>query len=323
MKYSVDTQQRKAQLFFALIVFINLVVLFMIVTGIVIGIKGYISDTRITYGAVTCCGSICSKCFFTLHTVTMILPWVCVAILFIGLCKAIYKTLVMLSWNYRFISPLTTISLETYPKLKKILPAMHLSEQLVLLDNNSLHCAFTLGLWKPKVYLSTGICSYLTRKELLAVILHEAYHKKNQDPLKLFVIRVFYELNFFLPINRYLLDQFSSASEKAADDSAINFSREPLELASALVKLSKSNTISFLNSSAAFSRGQNVVEDRLRRLLEAQMSSSCFANVRFYLSCVLSFFIAATICLSLFSKFFNHVHTIECKTRTCNMTKCG
>jgi hypothetical protein len=89
------------------------------------------------------------------------------------------------------------------------------------------------------------------------------------------------------------------------------------------VKLSKSNTISFLNSSAAFSRGQNVIEERLRRLLEMPMpSSSCFANVRFYLSCVLSFFIATTIYLSLFSTSFNHVHAIECKTKTCHMIKC-
>jgi len=323
MKNLIKTQHGKALLYFTLIVFINLTVLSIIIIGIGLGIKGYISDTKFAYEAVTCCGSICSKCFFTLRTFFTILPWGCVVILFIGIGLAARKTILMLSWNYRFIRPITPLSFETHPKLNKILPAMNLYGQLVLLDNDKLHCAFTLGLWKPKIYVSSGICSYLSRKELIAVIFHETHHKKCKDPLKLFVIQILHALNYFLPINRYLIKQYSSASEKAADDSAINFSREPLELVSALVKLSKSNLMDMLNPSAAFSKEQNIVEDRIRRLLETHKPLPYLGKTYLYLSCIASVFIAATICLSLFSKSFNHVQTIECKTRTCNMAKCG
>ena len=200
---------------------------------------------------------------------------------------------------------------------------MNLYGQLVLLDNDKLHCAFTLGLWKPKIYVSSGICSYLSRKELTAVILHETHHKRCKDPLKLFVIQILHALNYFLPINRYLINQYSSASEKAADDSAINFSREPLELASALVKLSKSKLMDTLSTSAAFSKEQNIVEDRISRLLETHRSLPYLGKKHLYLSCIASVFITVTICLSLFSKSFNQIHTIECKTRTCNVAKCG
>ena len=323
MKNSIKTQHGKALLYFSLIVFINLTILSIIITGIALGIKGYISDTRFAYETVTCCGSICSKCFFTLRTFFTILPWGCIVILFSGIGMAARKTILMLSWNYRFIRPITPLSFKTHPKLKKILPATNLYGQLVLLNNNKLHCAFTLGLWKPKIYVSSGICSYLSRKELTAVILHETHHKKCKDPLKLFVVQILYALNFFLPINGYLINLYSAASEKAADDSAINFSREPLELASALVKLSKSGLIDTLSTSAAFSKEQNIVEDRISRLLKTHKPLPYLNKMYLYLSCIASVFIAVTICLSLFSKSFNHVHTIECKTRTCHMAKCG
>lgn len=200
---------------------------------------------------------------------------------------------------------------------------MHLYGQLVLLDNDKLRCAFTLGLWKPKIYVSSGICSYLSRKELIAVIFHETHHKKSKDPLKLFVVQILYALNFFLPVNNYLINLFSAASEKAADDSAINFSREPLELVSALVKLSKSKLMDTPSPSTAFSKEQNIVEDRIRRLLETHKPLPYSGKTYLYLSCIASVFIAVIICLSLFFKSFNHIHTIECKSRTCNMAKCG
>src|SRR3989338_5042852 len=149
MKNLIKTQHGKARLCFTLIVFINLAILSTIIIGTGLGIKGYISDTKFAYEAVTCCGSICSKCFFTLRTFFTILPWGCVVILFIGIGMATRKTILMLSWNYRFIRPTTPLSFETHRKLKNILPAMNLYGQLVLLDNDKLRCAFTLGLWTP------------------------------------------------------------------------------------------------------------------------------------------------------------------------------
>ena len=65
MKNLIKTQHGKALLYFTLIVFINLTILSIIIIGIGLGIKGYISDTKFAYEAVTCCGSICSKCFYS------------------------------------------------------------------------------------------------------------------------------------------------------------------------------------------------------------------------------------------------------------------
>ena len=316
-------QQGKAQLYFSLIVFINLVIFSVIVTGIVIGIKGYISDTKFAYEAVTCCGSVCLKCFFTLRTLAMALPWICIAILFTGICMTIHKVFLMLSLNYRFIHSLTPLSIENRSELKKFLLPAHLYNQLVLFDNGVLRYAFTSGLWKPKIYLSTGICSYLTAKELRTVILHETHHIINKAPLMLFVLRILCVLNYFLPINRYLLNLYSSACEKAADDTAVNISGEPLELASALLKLSRSYSPAALYSTVAFSRGQRIVEDRIMRLLEPQVVPPCFGKASSYLSCLLSFLIAVIICFPLYWKFLTPLEKIGCKTKVCHMIKCG
>lgn len=323
MKHAIESPQGKAQVYFSQIVFINLAIFSVIVTGVVIGIKGYISDTKFTYEAVTCCGSVCSKCFFTLHTIATTLPWICIAILFTGIGMAIHKVFLILSWNYRFIRSHTPLSTGNYFELKKFLFPAHLHNQLVVFDNGEQRYAFTSGLWKPKIYLSTGICSYLTSKELRTVILHETHHIKNNAPLRLFILQILCVLNFFLPINRRLLNLYSSVCEKAADDAAVNISGEPLELASALLKLSRSRTSDALYFTVAFSRGQRAIEDRIMRLLEPQVVPPCFGKASSYISCLLSFFVVATICFPLFSKFFTSVDRIGCKKSVCHMVKCG
>ena len=322
MRHFIHGQQRKAGLYFALIVCINLAIVLIIVTGIITGMKGYIGDTRIAYESATCSGSICSKCFFSLHTLTTVIPWVCLIILFTGIYLAIRRSLFMLYGNQRFIQSLTFLPVENYPELKNIISRAHLLDLPVYVFKSRSYAAFTSGIWKPKISLSTGICSYLTSKELLSVILHEKHHKENKAPLRLVIIRIFCALNFFLPVNRYLLNMYSSAFEKAADDFAADTAGDPLELASALVRLSNTKNAFAHPPSVAFSGEKTIVEDRISRLLEIQTVPPFFNKTHIYLSCLFSFFISMTICISLFSQHFAPLYTIDCETNTCHMTEC-
>lgn len=322
MKYLIESQEEKEQVYFLLIVFINLVLFSVIVAGVLIGINGYISDTKFTYKSVTCCGIVCSKCFFTLGTLATTLPWICISILFTGISMAIHKVF-MLSLICRLIRSITPLSIGNCSELKEFLFSAHLDNQVILFDNGELRYAFTSGLWKPKMYISTGICSYLTAKELRTVILHEAHHIRNKAPFKLFVLQILCVLNFFLPVNRRLLNLYSSRCEEAADDAAAKISGEPLELASALLKLSRFHTLAALYPTVAFSKGQRIIEDRIMRLLEPQVAPPCPVKTSSYLSCLSSFFIVVIICLPLFSQFFMSLDRIGCKTRVCHMSKCG
>ncbi len=323
MSQLAKNNDRKAHAYFTMMVGINLVVLLIVVAGMVTGTKGYIADTLFTYHAVTCCGSVCSQCFFTLHTFFAALPWLCIVILFVGIFLAVRRTFSMVFWNYRFIRPLIPLPVENHPRLREILPRIPLNGQLVLFENNKLCYAFTSGVLKPNIYLSTGLCSYLTTKELLSVAVHEAYHTKDKAPLKLFIARMFHALNFFLPINSYLLNGYITASELAADDAALHTSGEPLELASALVKLSKHNNLNTRSPVALFFKGTAIVEDRLQRLLAPETPAPCCGKAYLCLAYILSLFTAVSICLTLFHKSFISDHTMECKTKVCHTAVCG
>ncbi|HHT9111085.1 MAG TPA: M56 family metallopeptidase [Candidatus Brocadiaceae bacterium] len=321
-KSQIKIQREKPERCFVYIVLINLVILFIVITGIIMDIHDYISDTKSTYRSVTCCGSICLKCFFSFYTFATMLTWGCILLLFIGICKAIHKIISLLSLNYNFIYSLSPLPIECHPKLKNIANNPRFCNHLVLLNNSKQRYAFTQGLWKPKVYVSSGICSYLTKEELLAVILHEMHHQESKDPLKLFFIHIFSAFNFFLPVNQYLLNKFSSASEKAADDSAVNFSGESLDLASAIVKISRSNNITLRSQMIFFLEGQNTnIEERLRRLLEPEIAPPSYDKVYAFSSYFLSIGIAIAICLSLF-KPLAWIRMADCNTMACHINTC-
>ncbi len=323
MSHLANNNERKAHTYFTMMIGINLVVLVIVIAVMVMGIGGYIADTLFTYHAVTCCGSVCSQCFFTMHTFFTTLPWLCIMILFVGISLAVRRTFSMVSRNYRFIRPLIPMPIENHPRLKKILSHVRLDGQLVLFENSTLRYAFTSGILKPKIYLSTGLCSYLTTKELLAVAVHEAHHTKDRAPLKLFIARIFHALNFFLPINAYLLNGYIAASEMAADDAALHTSGEPLELASALVKLSRHNNMDILSAAALFFKGTAIVEDRLRRLLSPETPPPCRGKACLCLASVVSLFAAVLICLTLFHKSFTTDRPMECKTKVCHTAVCS
>ncbi len=323
MSQIVMSNDRRARVYFTTMVGINLVVFFIVVAGMMTGMRGYIADTLFTYHAVTCCGSVCAQCFFTMHTFFTALPWLCIVILFVGISLAVRRAFSMVSWNYRLIHPLTPLPIKNHPRLRKILSRIPITGQLVLFENNTLRCAFTSGVLSPKIYLSTGLCSYLTTKELLAVAAHEAHHKKDNTPLKLFIARIIHALNFFLPINSCLLNGYISASEMAADDAALHTSGEPLELASALVKLSGHNKVDTRSAAALFSKETTVVEERLRRLLSPETPPSCRGKAYLCLACALSLLAAVSICLTLFHKSLMPDYTLECKTKVCHTAVCG
>jgi Zn-dependent protease with chaperone function len=86
----------------------------------------------------------------------------------------------------------------------------------------------------PRVLLSDSAAALLTPYELQAALRHEIAHVERRDNLKKLLFRV-----FSLPGLAPLEFTWSEAAEMAADDDAVTNSREALDLASALIKLSR------------------------------------------------------------------------------------
>lgn len=96
--------------------------------------------------------------------------------------------------------------------------------------------AFTYGLLRPRVALSSGLHGRMSPRELHAVLAHERSHARSRDPLKLLVARVLLAREFYVPALRSLHGRFVAGRELAADRAAVAAcGRKPL--AAALLKV--------------------------------------------------------------------------------------
>jgi Zn-dependent protease with chaperone function len=90
------------------------------------------------------------------------------------------------------------------------------------------------GLREPRVLLSDAAAAVLNAQELETALKHEIAHVRRRDNLKKLLFRL-----CVFPGMAVLESAWSEAAEMAADDAAVSSSREALDLASALIKLSR------------------------------------------------------------------------------------
>ena len=77
--------------------------------------------------------------------------------------------------------------------------------------------AFTVGLYKPHVVISSGILQSLSEEELEWVLAHEFAHIKHKDSLKLLLLELLKDVLFFMPLVYWIGKIIACEVEKAAD----------------------------------------------------------------------------------------------------------
>jgi len=116
----------------------------------------------------------------------------------------------------------------------------------------------------PRVFISDAAANLLDPPELEAALKHEIAHIRRHDNLKKLLFRI-----LALPGMSGLETAWSEAAEMSADDAAVSNSREALDLASALIKLSRfapTNPDAVLATGLAQSVG-SVLNARIARLM--------------------------------------------------------
>lgn len=131
----------------------------------------------------------------------------------------------------------------------------------------SVPLAFCAGLFRPCIYLSTGLLDTLGDKELKAVLLHEAYHCRRYDPLRTLLADVLAAALFFLPAVSEWRDMFLTSTECAADRYAIQMAGRP-SLAGAMYKLLTHPQAIRLSPVMSGVRAFSVTQSRLGQLLD-------------------------------------------------------
>src|ERR1700676_917363 len=92
----------------------------------------------------------------------------------------------------------------------------------------------TAGICRPKVWLSRAAGVVLTERELQSALRHEAAHVRRRDNLRKLVLRL-----VAFPGMAELDSAWRETTEMAADDAAVSSIPESLDLAAAVIKLSR------------------------------------------------------------------------------------
>lgn len=206
---------------------------------------------ELTYSLADFCASLFVRCLELSAVSKLIFLWSGGALLGSGLIYATVNGAANLIKANRAISAL---------------PLNDRGGKVVLIRDDSGRAAFTHGLLRPRIYISTGLINALEQSELKGVFLHELNHMRNYDPLRFFLLNLLKDAFYYIPVIKDLAVFARIMKEHEADDAAAKALGEPLSLASALVKVASHNrSRSF--ATASFT-GRDPVTARIKRLIE-------------------------------------------------------
>lgn len=148
--------------------------------------------------------------------------------------------------------------------------------------------AFTSGLFKPQIVLSTGLLKQCSKKEVDIILLHEQGHRLNRDNLRILLARL---LSLPMPGARYFISELCLCIEKSCDLRSCQH-HEPGDVARCILKLAAASKSQSSAIYCAFAKES--VEQRVKNLL-GPSPLTLPKSVSFSLSCVA----AAALCLSV------------------------
>ncbi|MEF7440647.1 M56 family metallopeptidase [Paenibacillus lautus] len=98
--------------------------------------------------------------------------------------------------------------------------------------------ALAMGIWHPRIVISTGLMNMFNEEEVRAILLHEWYHCRGRDPLQMFLVVLLTESMGYIPLLKTLSNQFATRKELLADRFALRHMKSEYHLGNVLLKLS-------------------------------------------------------------------------------------
>ena len=117
------------------------------------------------------------------------------------------------------------------------------------------------GVCTPRVLVSEAAVATLTSSELRAALRHEMTHARRYDNLKKLLFRF-----VVFPGMSKLESAWSEHTEMAADDAAVSCFRDALDLAAALIKVSRLGPLESAELTTALLHSSTALSARIRRL---------------------------------------------------------
>ncbi len=145
-----------------------------------------------------------------------------------------------------------------------------LNQHMIVIDHGQA-MAFTAGIRRPLIVLSSALVEMLDDQELEAVIAHEIYHQNHYDSLKIFLLQLIARSLWFIPLTKWSYYNYKMMSELLADEHAIQYTGSEIGLGSALLKLIKNN-FSDNPTPVLVHFSDGIVNYRLQQLVDPQSS---------------------------------------------------
>ncbi|MGK7346113.1 MAG: M56 family metallopeptidase [Candidatus Nitrospinota bacterium M3_3B_026] len=284
----------------------------LIAASVHYGLLNLLGLTSQAGAALACCRTPFSWCLVSPTMFMTIIPWVGFGVVATGLLFALFRAAGSFIVSRRFVTSLNAVSLEKFPELKSFADYAH--APIIPFEDERLKAAFTLGLLRPRVYISTALVRELDEGELEAVVLHELNHAEKRDPLKLFVLSFIQDLLFFVPLGSYLSKLFHGTKEFAADERAVRETGKPFDLANALVKMMRMRRGSIPAGVQALDN-TSLAEKRIKELLEPGGAEAARKPLHLV-------FTTALIVLTLAGAFAAPIYAGGRKLEKCNHDYC-
>lgn len=176
-----------------------------------------------------------------------------------------------LAWGFASIAK-ATISIRRHLASLERKPLAS-SPKVFLIPAGSLATAFSVGYFRPKIFITQALWRQLVKEEREGLLLHEAHHAKASDGLMLAMLELIARAFFLVPLFSWLKERFREMMEFAADDAALKGGTGKVVLASALLKVARVSPVAApLSINPSFEQG---LEVRVKRLLGMLPQEGC------------------------------------------------
>lgn len=128
--------------------------------------------------------------------------------------------------------------------------------------------ALSLGLWRPRIVVSTGVLEQFSPDEVQAILLHEWHHCRKRDNLWLFLLSLLADAFRYLPVIKPVLVYVKTWQELFADRFAIRRMGSPFHVGAVLLKLAGKGS-SFASGAALHFAG-TALEYRMLQVIEPE-----------------------------------------------------
>lgn len=199
------------------------------------------------------CRDLLTTCLSYFSVGTALLLWTGAVVLGAGMVYALVKAGFSMLKSYRAV---------------RRLPLADQGLSVLLIRDDTVRVAFTYGLIRTRIYVSTGFLGALSREEVRSVLLHEIHHRRSRDPLKAFLATLLKDVFFYIPVGGFLESRRLGIREMEADDAVVRKTGKPLEFAETLIKVAGFGVGIRVDAAVASFRGYGGLEKRIKRLLD-------------------------------------------------------